>query len=145
MNRALLECIAVREFGATEITEVLTFFGGDPPTCVFCGGPIERWDHLVPVTKGGDTVLGNMVPACSKCDDSKGDAEFEQWAVGAAPGSPRSREIADVEQRVGKIGEYVAKYGYEPRSPDQRLNEEELRQFDLGARISESCVRSGLR
>lgn len=158
MNRALLECIADRKFGAPEIAEVLAFFGQDPPACVFCGAvPIARWDHLVPVTKGGDTVLGNMVPTCSKCDDSQRDEDFAEWAAGSAPGSPRSRGIADVDQRIKRIRAYVAKYAYQPRNPTQRLNEQELRQFhvlreDLGKLrkdfddlIAAFRKRSGLR
>lgn len=132
LNRALLECIAVRQFGATEIREVLKFFGDDPPACAFCGAaPISRWDHLVPVTQGGDTVLGNMVPACSKCDDSKGDQPFEAWALGSAPGSPRSRGVADLEQRLAKLRDYAASYAYRPRAPHERLNAEEMRQLEV--------------
>jgi hypothetical protein len=158
MNRALLECIAVRKFGAPEIAELLSFFGNDPPVCAFCGAePIMRWDHLVSVTQGGDTVLGNMVPACSKCDDSKGHQPFDVWALGPAPGSPQSRGISDVGQRLEKIRQYVARYGYQPRTPDQRLNAEELRQFevlradlsrvrkDFDELIADFRKRSGLR
>ena len=132
MNRALLECIAVRKFGGAEVRELLACFGDNPPVCAFCGqGPITRWDHLIPVTQGGDTVLGNMVPACSRCDDSKGDQPFETWALGPTPGSPTSRGIGDVEQRLDKIRAYVAKYGYLARTPEQRLNGEELRQLEV--------------
>ncbi len=132
VKRALFECIAVRKFGAPEMSQVLSFFAEHPPCCAFCGGrPVKRWDHLIPVTQGGDTVLGNMVPACGKCDDSKADEPYESWAIGAAPGSPRSRGVKDLAQRLEKIGQYVAKYGYRPRTPEQRLNEEELRRFEV--------------
>ena len=85
VRRALLDCIADRRLGKTEIAEVLSYFGDDPPACVYCGAtPINRWDHLVPISKGGDTTLGNIVPACSKCDDSKRDLPFKEWVVGNA-------------------------------------------------------------
>lgn len=61
MNRALLHCIAVRKFGVPEIAELLKFFGDDPPACGFCGArPIIRWDHLVPVSKGGDRIRRSL-------------------------------------------------------------------------------------
>jgi len=122
VKRALLECIAVRQFGKKEIKQVTAFFGGAPPVCVFCGAsPIERWDHLIPVSRGGDTVLGNVVPACGRCDDSKRDLPFEVWALSSAPNSPGTPGVPDLDQRLARIREYVAKYAYQPRSPDQRL------------------------
>lgn len=39
--------------------------------CAYCGGPVETWDHLVPITLGGETVPGNMVPACRSCNSRK--------------------------------------------------------------------------
>lgn len=60
VDRALRERLAERKFGRAEVEKVLEHFG-DPPNCAFCGDErIARWDHLVPVTRGGDTVLGNM-------------------------------------------------------------------------------------
>lgn len=29
----------------------------------------KQWDHYFPVSKG-DTILGDLVPACGSCDDS---------------------------------------------------------------------------
>src|SRR3990172_4325227 len=95
LNRLILDCLADRQFGKAEMKEVLAFFGQDEPSCVFCGAtPIDRWDHLIPVIRGGDTVLGNIVPACSKCDDSKRDLLFEEWARSTAPGSPGLDSVA---------------------------------------------------
>lgn len=132
VERALFECIAVRQFGRAEIKEVLSFFGGDPPACVFCGAtPIQRWDHLIPVSKGGDTTLGNLVPACGRCDDSKRDLPFEVWTLGSAPNSPRTRGVPDLDHRLARIREYVAKYAYRPRIPEERLTAEDLRQFEV--------------
>jgi hypothetical protein len=132
VERALMECIAVRQFGKPEIQEVLAFFGATPPSCAFCGAsPIQRWDHLVPVSKGGDTTIGNIVPACAKCDDSKGALPFDDWALGSTPGSPTSRGIADVRDRVERIRSYVAKYAYRSRSPEERLAPDELAQFGV--------------
>lgn len=124
VERALSECLAARQFGQKEIAEVLAFFGTDSPKCVFCGAPeVKRWDHLVPVNKGGETVLGNMVPACARCDDSKRDLAFEEWIMSDAKWSLKSRGIKDVDQKVERIKAYVQHYGYTPRSLEQRLDE----------------------
>ena len=64
LDRAISECLSRRQFGAVEIKQVIEFFDIDPPECVFCGAtPVSRWDHLVPINGGGETLLGNMVPA----------------------------------------------------------------------------------
>lgn len=48
--------------------------------CAYCGDPhTTRWDHLIPVQKGGETVVGNMIPVCQSCDDSKQDKKFDDW------------------------------------------------------------------
>jgi 5-methylcytosine-specific restriction endonuclease McrA len=43
--------------------------------CYYCGGrfkPAElTMDHLVPVTRGGRSVQGNVVPACKECNTKK--------------------------------------------------------------------------
>jgi hypothetical protein len=138
VGRALLECIADRKFGEAEIGEVPFFFGDESPACVFCGTtPINRWDHLVPISKGGDTTLGNIVPACAKCDDSKRDLPFEEWVVGDAPNSPKTRGIPNLNDRLAKINAYVRMYAYRPCPPSERLSAGEVCRFkalqqDLG-------------
>ena len=76
-------------------------------------------------------MLGNMVPACATCDDSKGGLPYDVWALGGAPNSPQTRGVRDIDRRLSKIREYVAKYSYTARPPEERLNTEELRQFEI--------------
>lgn len=47
--------------------------------CVYCGCVMAGWDerrptkdHRVPVWAGGDRRNGNLVAACSQCNDGKG-------------------------------------------------------------------------
>jgi hypothetical protein len=129
VERSLLDCIAERKFGKLQMAQAVEFFG---PSCVYCGDtPIKRWDHLVPILQGGDTVLGNVVPACSKCDDSKQGRLFEEWAISSVPGSPRTRGIPDLEDRLSRIREYVLQNAYCPHKPAERLSTDELKQFEL--------------
>lgn len=43
-------------------------FGG---RCAYCPAPATTWDHIVPVSKGGRTAPGNMLPACNSCNSRK--------------------------------------------------------------------------
>ncbi len=125
LDRALRECLADRKFGADEITVVCGVFGGEELECAFCGSKeVKRWDHLVPVKLGGDTVLGNMVPACSRCDDSKRDLPYEPWMRGSSEGSPASRGVKDLDERSRRLGEYQVRFKYNPKDTDARLSPE---------------------
>lgn len=132
VDRALQECLATRQFRQVEIEQVLEFFGSNPPECVFCGSKdVRRWDHLIPIKSGGETVLGNMVPTCAQCDDSKRDLYFEDWITSDAPKSPKSRGVKDIDQRIEHIKAYMQHYGYSPRNLEDRLNEDEKNRLKL--------------
>lgn len=47
--------------------------------CAYCGGPTETWDHIVPVSRGGKTTPGNVVPACLSCNSSKSNKDVFEW------------------------------------------------------------------
>ena len=48
-------------------------------TCAYCAMPATTWDHIVPISKGGQTVPGNVVPACTSCNSSKNNTDLEEW------------------------------------------------------------------
>ena len=127
VKRAIQEGLTLRKFRRHEMDEVVTFFYDTrDPECVYCGSAdVRRWDHVVPVMQGGDTVIGKMVLACATCDDSKQATDFEQWMNGDAPRAPRSREVMDIASRVGRIRDYARHFGYEARPIERRLNERE--------------------
>ena len=132
VERALQEGLGLCKFRPVEVERVLAFFGNDPPECVYCGSrEVERWDHLVPIREGGETVIGNMVPACARCDDSKRNAVFEEWMVSDCKHSPKSRGVEDIEYRVERIKEYMRHFGYAPRRLDERLDVDEKERLDV--------------
>ena len=51
----------------------------DNHTCVYCGQPAETLDHVIPKSKEGQTVEGNLVVACSGCNLRKGDKNVWEW------------------------------------------------------------------
>ncbi len=40
--------------------------------CAYCTGSFESIDHFTPVSQGGATWVGNVVPACIACQMAKG-------------------------------------------------------------------------
>lgn len=56
---------------------------------IYCGAWAKRWDHLHSISKGGDTVPGNLVPACARCDDSKQQDDWQEWIGGTKPADLR--------------------------------------------------------
>lgn len=44
-------------------------------TCYYCGCQVGRanltMDHLVPLSRGGKSRKGNLVPACKECNNKK--------------------------------------------------------------------------
>ena len=130
IDRALSDCFARRQFKRKEQKQVLDYFEQweHQPACAFCGDPeVKGWDHIVPVSGGGETVLGNMVLACGSYDDSKGKQPFDVWMTSNASKSPESRGVPDIGLRIRRINDYVNNFGYIPRTVLERLNRTERR------------------
>lgn len=49
-------------------------------TCAYCGADGDlHIEHVIPISKGGEHHLGNIVPACQRCNYSKRSAPVEEW------------------------------------------------------------------
>jgi 5-methylcytosine-specific restriction endonuclease McrA len=46
--------------------------------CAFCKGPFESLDHFIPVSRGGASWVGNVVPSCLRCQTAKGNLLREE-------------------------------------------------------------------
>ena len=48
--------------------------------CAYCG-KLEKLtqDHLIPLSKGGEYTINNIIPACSSCNSSKRNRDFFKW------------------------------------------------------------------
>lgn len=48
--------------------------------CCYCGKqlPLQR-DHFVPVVNDGGFTIGNIVPACKRCNGKKNDGNYFEW------------------------------------------------------------------
>ncbi|MES2391681.1 MAG: HNH endonuclease [Acidobacteriota bacterium] len=77
----------------------------DTIQCVYCGDKHTEWDHLRPLIRGKKptgyiTEIANLVPACGKCNQSKGGSDWKTWMLGPAIRSPKHRGIPDIDRRV---------------------------------------------
>lgn len=50
-------------------------------SCCYCGNKVEIFsmDHFIPLSKGGEWTVNNIVPACMSCNSSKRANDFFKW------------------------------------------------------------------
>jgi hypothetical protein len=104
-----------------EIIEALAILGMTPDTieCAYCGDPSTEWDHLRPIVRrkkptGYISEIGNLVPACGKCNQSKGNKDWRDWMLSEARLSPRSKAVANLDERIARLEAYEE---WKPRDP----------------------------
>lgn len=87
MNGSLASALAPHDdYDDEMVVAALRMLGQDPDgplACVYCEAPADTWDHLYSLTlekkfSGFGHVLGNLVPACKRCNSSKGKRPWEQ-------------------------------------------------------------------
>src|SRR4051794_36104600 len=94
---------------ASEIEEVLTLLEmTDSADCAYCGDPASEWDHFRPVVRdkrptGFITEIRNLVPACGKCNQSRGSWGGEKWRRGRANLPPPPRRTPALEDRIERL------------------------------------------
>jgi 5-methylcytosine-specific restriction endonuclease McrA len=80
--------------------------------CAYCGEKATEWDHFRPIIRdkhltGHITEIANLVPAFGKCNQSKGGYDWEAWMTGNARLSPRTRGVADIDERVERLKQFA--------------------------------------
>lgn len=48
-------------------------------------------DHIIPLSKGGNNNIANIVPACRACNSSKGNKDYETWIKTRKPTTKNKR------------------------------------------------------
>ncbi len=96
-----------------QVNEALNILGMsyDKFECSYCGSIASEWDHLRPLVlnkqaTGYISEIHNLVPACGKCNQSKGNKPWNSWMISDAKLSPKSRGIVDLEQRIERLYTY---------------------------------------
>jgi len=69
----------VEVFTGAELIQYWIDNGIDPDHCIYCGGPHEHDDHVIPLARGGTHERANLVPACKRCNCSKKDKFLNEW------------------------------------------------------------------
>ncbi|MEX2445189.1 MAG: HNH endonuclease [Alkalispirochaeta sp.] len=126
VSRGLREIVApVQTMSEEDWNSVLRQFDS---CCAFCGEGATREnrgivpDHLVPVTDYGELMLGNVVPACQRCNDSRGNGDWRKYVVEEFP--------EKASQRIATIEAYLSAHPYKPFHPEEILNQDELREYN---------------
>ena len=96
-----------------EIEEALRILDLDPNNvlCAFCGDMSTEWDHLRPLVlnrrpTGYISEIANLVPACGKCNQSKGNKDWRKWMLSKANLSPTGRGLANIESRIRRLEKF---------------------------------------
>ncbi len=99
--RFILGQLGDEQFSAADWDDVITSFGN---SCAYCGAKGElSMDHVVPINKQklGEHRIGNLVPACRRCNAQKGSTDFQNFLTGDP-------------SRITAIEAHMAKHSYTP-------------------------------
>jgi len=96
-----------------EIRKSLEILGlsADDLRCAYCYDAATEWDHLRPIVNnkmptGYISDIYNLVPACGKCNQSKGNKNWKEWIVSNAELSPKSRGVSDIASKIERLDQY---------------------------------------
>jgi hypothetical protein len=96
--------------------------------CAYCGEAPSAQnrgivpDHVVPVTAHGELVLGNVIPSCQACNDSRGNTDWREFIT--------IRHPANAEARKNAIEQYLARHPYEVAQLETSLTPSERAAYE---------------
>ena len=115
----------------TQKISALTILRIDPSDvkCAYCGDQASEWDHFRPTVvdqtpTGWRTEIGNLVPSCGGCNQSKGNKNWKEWMSGNARLSPANRGVPDLEQRIKLLERFEREF--QPERIDLQQFQEKL-------------------
>lgn len=80
----------------------------DESTCQYCGRHAGHGDltldHVLPKSRGGQTVWENVVAACTRCNDRKGDRTPDEAGMKLVKAPRRPRWASTVSARLAGRG-----------------------------------------
>jgi hypothetical protein len=108
--QAIVPVVEPTDGEIAEALEILCMQSGNC-VCAYCGDPRTEWDHFRPLVTaqrptGYITEIANLVPACGKCNQSKGGKYWRDWMTSDAKRSPKTRGVAGLAQRIQRLENY---------------------------------------
>jgi hypothetical protein len=96
-----------------EVAEALAVLGMEAAVCAYCGDGATEWDHFRPLVvaqkpTGYISEIHNLVPACGKCNQSKGNKNWRDWMLSSARLSPRTRRVPDIGMHISRLEDFEA-------------------------------------
>ena len=120
-NSFVASLIPILEPSEADIADALDILdlASDDIRCAYCGDAATEWDHLRPLVldkkpTGHISEIGNLVPACGKCNQSKGNKPWREWIVSDAKLSPKTKRPKGLEERIERLSLYE---DWRPREP----------------------------
>ena len=106
----------------------------DTIECIYCGNNSTDWDHLFALVKnkrpsGFFSDIGNMVPACGPCNQSKSGQDWKAWMLGNAKNSPTTRGVTDVAERIRVIEKHIKTSGLRAKNIEDYIDNSELEEY----------------
>lgn len=107
---AIIPVIEPTEAEELEALRILQISSNDI-RCAYCGDKATEWDHLRPIISNQEptgyiTEIGNLVPSCGKCNQSKGKSHWRTWMEGSARLSPKTRDVPNLQERIARLQAY---------------------------------------
>lgn len=65
--------------GTFAVAEALELFDGNRGKCAYCPAPATELDHVIPLSRGGENTIDNLLPSCESCNASKGNKPLFTW------------------------------------------------------------------
>ena len=106
---------AFDEYNPEHARAAMQELGLDPDnlSCVYCGSSANCWDHLIPAAREGTHQLRNLAPACTGCNNRKGNKTWGEYFQSLPVDQ-------DTEVRRNRLAKFTADY-----QPGQSLIEDE--------------------
>jgi 5-methylcytosine-specific restriction endonuclease McrA len=85
----------------------------DNHKCQYCGSTVNLTvDHIIPKSKGGEDIWENLVTACIKCNNKKGDRTPEDAKMVLKVSPKKPSHITFIKNFLGNIDEDWKPYLY---------------------------------
>lgn len=85
----------------------------DNHKCQYCGSTVNLTvDHIIPKSKGGEDIWENLVTACIKCNNKKGDRTPDDAKMVLKVSPKKPSHITFIKNFLGNIDEDWKPYLY---------------------------------